>query len=264
DDVLIFAGAAAGATRSFAEGPAVADAAAIVDREHDISTASEVLIHRVGIRVVVHVVPAQQHLAHGTAMHEDQRRALVAGFGAVGEKELAVDFEAIGGAEQYLLRSDKLSGGKVARLLIGRDDLRLCPVSDGGVIDARWMRAVRADVRDICTVAKRHRTPLDSFTSRQRPWVGGVDVNDPEMAAIDVATIRIEEYDVALRGKGPLLDFAITGCEELRLTGAVSGERIQMLPAVLFAGDHQTIVGSPVENPAAGIAGHVGKRVLRR
>src|SRR3954471_4006138 len=36
-----------------------------------------------------------------------------------------------------------------------------------------------------------------------------------------------------------------------------------MLPAVLFAGDDETIVGGPVENAAAGFVGHVGKRVLR-
>jgi hypothetical protein len=70
----------------------------------------------------------------------------------------------------------------------------------GGCVPSERMYAI------FCTVGKRHRTPLDRFTSRQRPWVGGVDVNDPEMAAIDVAAIRIEEYDVALRGKGPLLD----------------------------------------------------------
>src|SRR5262245_60526426 len=37
-----------------------------------------------------------------------------------------------------------------------------------------------------------------------------------------------------------------------------------MLPAVLFAGDHQTIVSGPVEDAAAGVVGHVGKRTLRR
>src|SRR2546430_8182717 len=58
DDVLIFAGAAAGAIGRFAEGAAVTDAAAIVDGENDVAAIGEVLIHRVGIRVVVHVMPA--------------------------------------------------------------------------------------------------------------------------------------------------------------------------------------------------------------
>src|SRR5439155_17068589 len=71
DDVLIFAGAAAGAIRSFAEGAAVTDAAAIVDGENDVAAIGEVLIHGIGIRVVVHVMPAEEHLTHGATVNED-------------------------------------------------------------------------------------------------------------------------------------------------------------------------------------------------
>src|SRR5262249_30223883 len=59
DDVLIFAGASAGTIRSFTESTAVADAAAIVHRENDVAAIGEILIHRIGIRVVVHVMPAE-------------------------------------------------------------------------------------------------------------------------------------------------------------------------------------------------------------
>src|SRR6266850_1261152 len=73
DNVFVFGGATPCASRSFAEGPAVADAAAIVDRKNDVAAAGQVLIHRIGIRVVIHVVPAEQHLTDRTAVHEDQR-----------------------------------------------------------------------------------------------------------------------------------------------------------------------------------------------
>ena len=79
DDVLIFAGAATGAIGSFAESATVADAAAIVDGENDVAAIGEILIHRVGIRVVVHVMPAEEHLAHGAAVNEDERGAFFAG-----------------------------------------------------------------------------------------------------------------------------------------------------------------------------------------
>ena len=47
-------------------------------------------------------------------MHEDERGALVAGFRAARQKELAVNFEAIGSAEDYLLWRYQLVGGKIS------------------------------------------------------------------------------------------------------------------------------------------------------
>src|SRR6266478_6571791 len=49
DDVLIFAGTAAGAAGGFAEGAAVADAAAIVYGEYDVAAAREILVHGIAI-----------------------------------------------------------------------------------------------------------------------------------------------------------------------------------------------------------------------
>src|ERR1700747_1256634 len=61
DYVAVFGRAAACAARGFAEGEAVADAAAIVYGEDHVAAAGEVLVHGVGVRVVVHVVPAEEH-----------------------------------------------------------------------------------------------------------------------------------------------------------------------------------------------------------
>ena len=62
-------------------------------------------------------------------MHENQRGTLVTGFGPVGEKKLAVDFEAVGSAEYHLLWRDELRGRKIVRLRFGRNLLRRCAVS---------------------------------------------------------------------------------------------------------------------------------------
>src|SRR5262249_17120845 len=64
DNVLIFGRATASAPRSFAKCTTVADAAAIVDSKRDVTMVSQKLIHGVGIRVVIHVVPAEEHLAN--------------------------------------------------------------------------------------------------------------------------------------------------------------------------------------------------------
>src|SRR6266446_422401 len=53
DDVFVFAGAAACTARSFTERAAIAYAAAVVDRQHDVAAAGQILVHRVGICVVI-------------------------------------------------------------------------------------------------------------------------------------------------------------------------------------------------------------------
>src|SRR3984893_5923290 len=104
NDVLVFSGAAAGAAWGFAEGAAVADSAAVVYREHHVSAAGQVLIHGVGVRVVVHVVPAEEHLTHRSAMHENQSWLLLTGLAVCGKKKLAVNLPTVGGVKNHLLR----------------------------------------------------------------------------------------------------------------------------------------------------------------
>src|SRR5690349_8317864 len=55
--VLVFAGAAARAAGGFAKCAAVADPAAVIHGEDHVAAAGKILVHTVGIRVVVHVVP---------------------------------------------------------------------------------------------------------------------------------------------------------------------------------------------------------------
>src|ERR1700719_3757268 len=50
DDILIFRGATASAAGSLAKRAAIPNAAAIVDGEHDVAAAGEILVHGVGIR----------------------------------------------------------------------------------------------------------------------------------------------------------------------------------------------------------------------
>src|ERR1700722_7460831 len=55
----------------------ITDAEPVVDRKHDETVSREILIHRIGIAVIVHVMPAEQHLTRWAAMHEND-----SGFGA--------------------------------------------------------------------------------------------------------------------------------------------------------------------------------------
>ena len=71
--VLIFGGARVARVLGMMECAAVADAEPVVHRQHDETVRRQILVHRVGVAVVVHVVPAEQHLPRRPAVHEDHR-----------------------------------------------------------------------------------------------------------------------------------------------------------------------------------------------
>jgi hypothetical protein len=88
DIVVLFAAIGAG-VNALAEVDAISDAAAVVDRKDDEAARAEVLVHGVGVGVVVHRGIAEQHLAVGAAVDEQDGGAFPAG--ACGwEEDLAV------------------------------------------------------------------------------------------------------------------------------------------------------------------------------
>jgi hypothetical protein len=91
EDVLVLGVAARVGVRGVPERPAIADAAPVVDREHDISLIGEPLVVRVRPVVELHVMITRQHLPNGTAVHEDDRRAALAGLQVLGKEELIVN-----------------------------------------------------------------------------------------------------------------------------------------------------------------------------
>src|SRR5258707_6174829 len=85
-DTLILRRATSGSARRFAKCAAIANSAAVIQRKNDVSAAGEVLIHRIGIRVVVHVVPTKEHLTDRSAMKKNKRGPLVSPFHSRGEE----------------------------------------------------------------------------------------------------------------------------------------------------------------------------------
>src|SRR5438445_3810318 len=126
DDVFVFAGAAACTARSFPERAAITYAAAVIDRKHDVATIGEILVHRVGVRVVIHVVPAEQHLADWTTVHEDERGFLVRGVLRSGrwKEQLTVNLDTVRSFERHLLRRYQLLRRKIGWPSLGGECLR--------------------------------------------------------------------------------------------------------------------------------------------
>ena len=101
--VVVVARAGCAVVESFPEVEAIANAAAEVHREHYVARCRQVLIERIGIRVVFHVVPAEQHLAARPSVEEDHRGRRP-GRLSRRQEELAVQLEAIGRPKYHRLR----------------------------------------------------------------------------------------------------------------------------------------------------------------
>src|SRR6266404_2848508 len=117
-DVLVLLCAAARAARGFAKRAAVTDSAAVIQRQYHITAAGEILIHGVGIRVVVHVVPAEEHLAHGAAMEENHGWEFCSRFQILRQEQLRVDLQPVSGLEFHLLRLDEIIRGNTFRKIV--------------------------------------------------------------------------------------------------------------------------------------------------
>src|SRR5438309_11933537 len=70
DDVLIFGPSRGTRMIGMMEAVAVADTEAVVYGQYHIAVTREILVHRVGVAVIIHVLPAEQHLPRRAAMDE--------------------------------------------------------------------------------------------------------------------------------------------------------------------------------------------------
>ena len=225
-----------------AEIQTIADAAAVIHRQHDIATAREVLIQRVGVAVVVHVVPAEQHLPAGTAVEENDGGPPLTGAQPFRKKQLAVNRHAVGGGEDDLLRLDERRFGEVCRdRLRGEVPCRPRAEQQGGT---GWLATIAAQKCDGLAVAGRHRRPLEPRAARHRRGRAARHRHAPHMAAIDVALVRIQVQRGPVRARRDVLDFEVAGRKQ-GSASTLDGHRVEVRPAVLLPREHDTIAGHP-------------------
>src|SRR5690348_16926635 len=142
----------------------VADPAPVVHTEHHVTLAREVLIDRVAVRVIIHVVPAEEHLARRPAVDEDDR-GLPRGT-ALPLEELAVDGRTVRRGEDDLPRYHHSLHRKVRDELVAEESRRPPGCRDDG--GKRWRLGPRGDVRDHAAVPGRDRCPFDAGALRER------------------------------------------------------------------------------------------------
>ena len=111
--------------KGFAKVQAIADATAIVDGEHNVAEARQILIHRIGVRIVLHGVKAKQHLPTRSAVEENKCGMAFAIIGIRWQKELSVKLETIGSGEENLFRLDEFSARIVVRNELWSEILQL-------------------------------------------------------------------------------------------------------------------------------------------
>src|SRR5260221_3200057 len=68
--ILIFRRAASRAARGFAKSAAITDPAAIINRQNDVASTGQKLVHRVAVGVEAPVVPAAKHRAYRPAVEK--------------------------------------------------------------------------------------------------------------------------------------------------------------------------------------------------
>ena len=104
DHILVFGCPAPHRLWRLAKGASVHDAEPVVHRKHSVAFTREILIHSVGVVVILHVMPSEQHLPDWPAVRENQRRSALSL--VFRRKKLAVNFEAILAFEHHLLWCD--------------------------------------------------------------------------------------------------------------------------------------------------------------
>ena len=217
---LILAAAGSAIAQRFAEIQAVADAAAVIHRQHHEAAVGEVLVHRVGVHVVIHGMPAEQHLAPRAAVKEDHRGRAAAGFPVRRQKKLSVDGEAVGARENHLLRRHHPANRE-----IGRDGFGM-QVADGGAEangGAGGVLGIGAEKRERA-IGGRRGCPFEAVAMGDRFRRAARSGHLPEMAAVDIALIGIENNLAAVGGEGNLLHFKRAGREQERSPPAAGME----------------------------------------
>src|SRR5262245_60775015 len=111
------------------------------------------------------------------------------------------------------------------------------------------MSCVGGNEREITRVSHHERAPFNSRPTAQLRRSTSGHPHAPQMPATNVVAIGIQEHGLAVARERPLLDFALAGSEELGRSSA-SRDGIEMLPAVLFAREHDPVISSKMNDAA--------------
>jgi hypothetical protein len=273
EDIVVLGGAIRAGVLALTEVEAIADAAAVVDGEHDEALRGEVLVHRVGVGVVVHRRIAEEQLAIGSAMEkEDCGPGCVLGGFRVGAEELTVEVQAVDAGEQNLAGSDeslRIVGGRGVGAH-GNDASVI--VDEGGV-----HRHVRiGDEGGNGSVGGDLGMRLDAFAMGNFDGVVGVrEVDAPEVTAVLVEGGRIEplltgearisgrrlvgavDKVAVVAAEGGVLDFERSWGKPIDEGIGVGMDLVEVYPSVCLAIELDGGIGG--EEEACGAVGEVRK-----
>ena len=245
---------------------AVPDAESVVHREDDEPTAREILIERVGVRVIVRVVPAEQHLPRWPTVDVDDGRLSRVPTARCFE-QLPVDGQTVSRAKHDLFRRDQRSR-KVGRNVIGADG------TDRGARGAERQRRGqrgplrrRADKDERRAVASNCRRPLEAAAGRHDLRRRTINRHANHVAPIDVERVRAhvarKHEPASVRTERDVLGHVAARSEE-QSSAPRSRNRVEMRPPVLIRQKHHAVAGPPAEIRPAIRAGHGAAERLGR
>ncbi len=235
---------------------AVPDAEPVVDGQHHEPAAGQVLVQRIGVRVVVGIVPAQQHLPRRASMHEDHRgllrsRTRVA---ARALEELGVDVEAVGRLEDDLSRHHELRLRIARGHEIGGEQTRRRGLAspEGERHRDRRAHCGRAQEHDVRAVAGHDRRPFQAGARREDLRRRAIDGRLDDVPPIHVVGIRPgvrgEDEQPPVRAQLDVLGYVRARREKEGLFILARGrDRVEMGPAVHVGQEHDPIARRPVQ-----------------
>ena len=206
-DVAVFGVPASAPPRRVAELAAVPDPAPVVHRQHHVALVREVLIHRVGHVVEVHVVVAEQHLPPRPAVDEDHRRPLLAGLQVRWQEQLVVELVAVLGLEGDRLGHDVLVQGVARRQLPDRPRLTAVRRHHG---HGQRLSGICVQHRHLVPRCQRRRVGLDAVAVRELPRLAPCRGHAPQVAAVDVPRVGGVEESAAIRRQRDILRDAVS------------------------------------------------------
>ena len=185
--IVVLASARGAVVERLAEVESVADAAPIVHREHHVSPAREILVHRVRVAVVVHVVPAEQHLPARAAVEEDDGGMPLALAPPGGRKSCPWSSMPSPDGKITCCGVDERARGEVAGMSSGA--MSRGAAEPATIAGRAGQLRIGAQERDGLPVARLHGRPLDARAARHRDRLAARRAHAPDVPPVDVALV---------------------------------------------------------------------------
>ncbi len=99
---------------------------------------------------------------------------------------------------------------------------------------------------DLLAGARNRGIHLDAVAARKLLRIAAGNVDLPQVSVIDVARVRSDDHELAIRGPGHVLNFETSRRQRCHCS-ATRRDRIQVRPTVLLGSENDSIARGPLQ-----------------